>query len=187
MKCELRSTQVAQLKLNRGGKSGAAKTPGVTPWRLGHPWVEMPSAESLRNLNTKINNTNQVSSARPPMDALLQPCRQPQTSPLQWPDFRRTPPPSQVFERAASQERHAVLPGSRFPVPARRGALRPPSAGRRSIRKKSQLQWTGCGPATQSTGPRLGKEQKQQAARIKSPLLNSSSNHLGLMCMARTL
>ena len=68
------------------------------------------------------------------------------TSLLQQPAVRRAPSPSPVANRAVSQDGHPVLPGSRSPIPARRGALRPER--RRSFRQKSQLHWAGCGPTT---------------------------------------
>ena len=62
------------------------------------------------------------------------------TIPLQQPAFRRGPSPSPVANRAVSQERQPVLPGTRPLVLARRGALRPPSADEASSKR---VNWNG--------------------------------------------
>ena len=117
---------------------------------------------------------------RRPTDEPLKLLRTPpaKTCPLQQPVFQKSTSP--LVNRAVSQERHPMLTESGSPVPARRG----PCVLWAQTRQKSQLQRTGC--ATQRTGPRLGKEQKQRMARIKSAPLNSASEEESTASLAAT-
>ena len=179
--------------------------PGTRPGRTQGTafcfWFQMPSAESLRNLGARVDGVSHARSTSPPKDWKAPPRhRQPNSSLLQQPAFTRAPSPNPVANCAVSQERDPVLPGSRSPITARRGLLRPPSADE-ACSKKSQLRWTGSGPATQNTGPRLRKEQKQGTAWDESPPLNSASEEstaslattqffaslLGHLCTATTI
>ena len=152
-------TQMVQLKLNPAGKDGATKTPAVTflgirPERRQSPPQATLVSDAKRGIPQKTGrkdrwrqsrkfsksangqaSTNLAKSFLPENARPMAPPAK--TIPLQQQAFRRAPSPSPVANRAVSQEREPVLQGTRSLVPARRGALRPPSADEASSKRVS--------------------------------------------------
>ena len=82
------------------------------------------------------------------------------TSLLQQPPLRRAPSPNPVVNRAVGQDRHPVLPGSRSPVPARRGAFSSPSANEASANRVS-FNGPDAGPRPKARDQDVGQNRNK--------------------------